>query len=533
MMKHRYLALFYPLFLFFFVILLAQKGIAQEKFFTPEIPPKVLYEIEAEIDQDANVIKGTEKIIFANHSSKPIHFIAIDWAHSESSSIEVHATDKEVKIAHPGKGHPFASPILYKLSDPMKLGEEIELDVTFCASDVMNKKWGNIQILRWHPRLWWDSKPTFDSYKVKVEAPSGYAMAVSGRYNDQTSFYENDGVRSMGLFLLKGGRAEFKDVEEVRITSLFDEESEECAQFCLFMAEDVVRFYKNWLGFYPFRFLYIIPGSDTSIGGYPFATGIIAIHGQKQFRRMPLSHWKWITAHEIGHQYWGEYVIDGDNPGWLWIGLGIYADREYSLFRSIRLDKHKDFMRRYLDGVKNHLDTTVDIPPDRLKTITFDRNNIVTHGKGYSIISALECVLGKETFENIYRKCLQEFGGKRLDYRKFWEICEFLTGEDFDWFFEQWVRSNRYLAYEIISQKCTRMNENYVSEIVVERIGSLRMPIPIQTVFEDGSTQIQWTQRFLDRNILEFKSKSPLKSAALDPEGKLAMLESRISNNRL
>gem|GEM_PF-2428793 len=97
---------------------------------------------------------------------------------------------------------------------------------------------------------------------------------------------------------------------------------------------DVVRFCKEWLNFYPYPFLYIIPGGSGRWGGYPFATGIVAIHGQETFKEgEPLVWWRHITSHEIRHEYWGEWVLDPDNPDWLRIGMGIFIDTEYMLAR--------------------------------------------------------------------------------------------------------------------------------------------------------------------------------------------------------
>jgi len=65
------------------------------------------------------------------------------------------------------------------------------------------------------------------------------------------------------------------------------------------------------------------PRGKGPLGGYPFATGIVAIHGQETFKEgEPLVWWQHITSHEIGHEYWGEWVLDPDDPAWLWIGLG-------------------------------------------------------------------------------------------------------------------------------------------------------------------------------------------------------------------
>jgi tetratricopeptide (TPR) repeat protein len=51
------------------------------------------------------------------------------------------------------------------------------------------------------------------------------------------------------------------------------------------------------------------------------------------------------------------------------------------------------------------------------------------------------------------------------------------------------------------------------------------MPVPVKAVFEDGSRQIKLTNRLFRVNNLEFESRSKLKEAILDPDNKLALLE--------
>jgi hypothetical protein len=50
------------------------------------------------------------------------------------------------------------------------------------------------------------------------------------------------------------------------------------------------------------------------------------------------------------------------------------------------------------------------------------------------------------------------------------------------------------------------------------------MPVPVAAYFEDGTSESQLTDRLLYVNILEFKSKSPLKEVRLDPETALAQV---------
>jgi tetratricopeptide (TPR) repeat protein len=506
-------------------ILLVQPLPGQEKFWIPSDPPQAHYKIDARINLPNNIVEGKETIILHNNSSGPISLLGVDWSITDSRSIEININGKSLPLLNTVKKPPISSPLLYALPQPVKPGSRVKLNVKFSAGGLVGGDEKEIKLIKWYPRLWWDGLPTHDVFEVKLDIPAGYTLAVSGRLNRATGYYENEGVRTFGVYLGKDLKTEDREVEGILITSLFTEEGAECARLCLETAADVVKFYKSWLGFYPFKFLYIIPGASRPMGGYPFASGIVVIHGQERFKAKPLLHWKWITSHEIGHQYWGEYVMDNDISPWLWIGMGIYADREYTIFRSLGMDKHTGLMNRYLEGVRKRFDTTVDISRAQRRKIKYDYNNVVIHGKGYSIISALEFVLGKELFGKIYKRCLKDYGRKCLGYREFWRVCEEESGENLKWFFDQWVRSNKYLSYQIVSKESVKKNGGYISNIKVESLGSLQMPVPIKAVFEDGSSQVKFTNRLFRVNNPEFESKSKLKEAILNPDNKLALLE--------
>lgn len=508
-------------------IALAQRTYADQplqKFWAPADPPQAQYKIDARIDLPD--IEGEEIIVFRNNSSKQISILAFKWwPLSNTRSIEVSIEGNPMTLLNPEEKPKISPPFLYKLGKPIRPRSKVKIEVKFRAQGLLGPQPKQIRLTNWYPRLWWGGLPTHDVFQVKLDIPSGYALAASGCLNKKTGYYENRGVATFGVYLGKDLKTDSREVEGVLITSLFTEKGSECAQLCLDTAADVVKFYKDWLGFYPFKFLYIIPGSPQPWGGYAFASGIVVIHGQEKFKTRPLLHWKWITAHEIGHQYWGEYVMDNDIPAWLWIGMGIYADREYTIFRNLGMGKHTGLMNRYLAGIRKRFDTTIDIPPAQLKKIKYDHNNVVIHGKGFSVISALECVLGKETFEKIYKKCLKDYGGKRLGYKEFWRICEEVSGENLNWFFDHWVRSNKYLCYKIVSQDSEKEGDKYVSTVKVECLGSLKMPVPVKAVFEDGSTQMKFTNRHFKVNTLRFESQSKLKEAIQDPDKKLAMLK--------
>jgi tetratricopeptide (TPR) repeat protein len=269
--------------------------------------------------------------------------------------------------------------------------------------------------------------------------------------------------------------------------------------------------------------LSIVPGMDSPAGGYLLATGISVIHGMGRMTERPELHWRWITAHEIGHQYWGSQVMEKDDPGWLWIGLGIYMDREYCRARNLGTDKHRELVARYLQGIRQGLDTTVNRSQEEQQQIKFDFNNVVTHGKGFAIVSTLDCLLGKDTFQRVHKRCLSEFAGRRMGLSEFQAVCEQESGQDLAWFFDQWVNSDKYLAYEIASQNCEK-GELFTTTVQVRCLGTLKMPVPVTAYFDDGTSQQAFTDRLRDVDTLRFRSRAPLKQVRLDAEQALPMV---------
>ncbi len=497
----------------------------QEGFWVPADPPKCHYIIDARIDPERGVIEGKETIVLRNRSSRAISIIAVDWSIGPSSSIDITAKGRTLTLLNIQNGPKISSPLFYRLSEPVAPGKKVQFFVTFKTSFKLSGENAEFRTSDWPPRLWWDGLPLHDSFSAKVDTPEGFALAVSGRLNKKGR-YEAEAARTFGLYLGKNQKTESREADGVLITTLFTEKGAKAASVCMDTAVDAINYYKDWLGFYPFKFLYIIPGGKGRWGGYPVATGIVSIHGQETYKEgEPLLHWQRITAHEIGHEYWGEWVLDPDTPDWLWIGMGIFADTEYIIARKIDPKRRAGWMGNYIDGISMYYDTTMDITAAQLKKINYDHNNTVIHSKGFSIVSALDSALGRKAFEKIYKKCLKEYGGKRLGWKEFQRFCEKESGQNLSWFFDQWLRSNTYLCYKIESQESKQEGDGYLSIVKIKRLGSMKMPVPVKAVFDDGTEQVAITDRNLDLNILTFRSKAGLKEAILDPENKLAKLD--------
>lgn len=495
-----------------------------QPFWAPAKPLSTSYFIDVHIDPCKQIIAGTETISIVNRLPVPLKKLALQRGLGKGNAFGLQINGQKPHLRPKPEEADVNAPIMVELSELLEPGESVEIQVDFHGL-LVAPQYGALMLKDWHPRLWW-GYPTQDDYKVRIDVPQGYEVTASGRTDSKNGHWTGYGVRTFGFVLAKDFERAEAQAGDVVIHSLFTPGGKRCAELLLETAADVINFYRSEFGFYPQPFLSILPGMERPAGGFPFATGIVVIHGQERFDERSQDFWRWITAHEIGHQYWGEYVLEADSPAWLWIALGIYMDREYARARGLDREIHQGFIERYLNGVREGVDTTVERPPEQLAKIGFDHNNIVIHGKGFAIISALESVIGREAFRRIYERCLAEYSGRRLGAHKFQMLCEEETGQDLEWFFSQWVRSNRHLAYQLASIEKTQRNGCHIATVHIERFGSLEMPIPVEGRFADGSIQRKVTDRILVVNEMIFESDAPLMEARLDPEGLLAILES-------
>lgn len=492
-------------------------------FWAPDVPPRAHYAIDCSIDPAEGVVTGRETIQLTNTSRRPLCRLALDWPLDADHTAQLRV---EGQLVHtlPGVGPAHSGPpTLFDLPRPLAPRRRAHIEVTFRSKLEQAGSPPTLTLTGWHPRLWWGFA-THDDFEVRVEAPQDYVVAATGSLDRETGRYHARDVRSFGLFLGKGLQSLESRAGDVEVRCLSTSAGADCARLLVVTATDVIAFYRERFGFYPYTSLTIVPGIDQPAGGYPVATGMVAIHGEERMAERPELHWRWIMAHEIGHQYWGEYVLERDTPRWLWIGLGIYADREYVRARGLALGKHRQLMARYTDAVREHLDTTLQRTPEQMAEVDFDFNNVAIHGKGFSIVSALACVLGRDTFDRVYCRCLREFAGRRLGAAELGQVAEKESRQDLGWFFDQWVGSNAYLSYQIASQTSASEGEEYVSRIGVERLGTLSMPVPVEARFEDGSCQRKLTDRLLDPDEVVFHSSAPLREARIDPDGELALV---------
>lgn len=522
-------------------------------------PKKILSNLEYWLALDVNPTQGTlegeERIRIKNPLAqsldKVIFTLDLNLSGSNGEAMIKAVNDEsgtEVKFIHPGMGGKVDKSLLVvQLGKELKPNFEQELRIKYSG-----KFAGQVDGL---PLLLEDSFYTSSSYypriigyldedltssrhrdyssamyRVQVKTQADQVIASTGNVTkeeisgeEKTTYLESDGTRGFGLVMSPKFKVISEDMQGVDVKSYYLPGGEDRQARLLEAARDVLQFYVKFIGFYPWKNLAILPGSEIYTGGYA-SSNMIFIH--KPEPRGSRNYVNWIVAHEVAHQYWGAYVGDPNSyPQWLTLGLSQWLDEKYERSKDKALRRKP--WKFYLVGVVLGVDTTIMQPLDKLDGVKYDWNNIIAHSKSYTVIKMLESLMGTLNFEKAVAALLERFGGRIVTAKDFTRICERIADRKLGWFFDEWLYSDTKLDYKISDQIEGETEGIHMLRLKVKRLGNGKMPMKVKVLYKDGSQQIDSIKEDTIEADLVFISKAKKEQVILDPDEELP-LKSRI-----
>lgn len=453
------------------------------------------------------------------------------------------------------------------LNSPLREGDSIEFKIVFDLE--IPHRYGrygwhnNIFCLhRWYPILsvlnedGWHNEPDYifqlpyfseaAIYSLELTLPDDYTAIYGGdliseKNNvDGTKTLTIDSdllLREFSLVLGKNYNEFTLDLGDKKIKSFYLDGDEVSAKKAAEFAGSLIQFYSDKFGPYPYNQFSIAP-VYLGYGGNQ-CSGMILI--DTRLYRLPKfldRYFDYIVSHETGHQWW--YNIVGNNKFkeiWLDEGINVYWLSEYiedkygpdakvlempewlEFFIPNLFFKRTRFSRYYSISKRSQDSAVVKELPD-----FYAPGDIFTiaYGKGSGILYMLESLLGKEKFLEVMRTFFNDFYFKNAKIKDFIKICNEKSGEDLNWFFDQWLYSSKYCDYKI--------SKVFKDEIVVQKKGNISMPVETKLEFKDGSQSIDyWDGEDKIKTIVIPKNKD-LKSAYVDFQDKI--LDTDKVNNR-
>ncbi len=275
-----------------------------------------------------------------------------------------------------------------------------------------------------------------------------------------------------------------------------------------FMLElgDMLTFFSDIYGVYPF--------AEEKFGVYLFGWG-----GGMEHQTCPgqgLLDATWLNAHELAHQWWGDYVTCATwNDIWLNEGAATYSEALWyeSQGGPVWLHGYMDFRRPIPSP------DTVYVYDATNQSRVFSTNT--TYNKGAWVMHMLRKVLGDEAYFAGLATFRSRFAAGAATTEDFQHAMEDASGRELSWFFAQWVYSASEPTYYLGSQEITIDGQRYVELYVSQHpfLPLFTMPIDVAVVFLNETFELHtiWNDARSQHYLLPVESGEVIEEVLLDP----------------
>jgi hypothetical protein len=264
--------------------------------------------------------------------------------------------------------------------------------------------------------------------ETKVEKPIQYAVILAGKYDMEETVKDGVTIR-VATYALDNPRG------RKQLTGV---------------ASEIIDYYKEFLGPFPFPEFNIIEINDYGFGQAPPATMFITKEAFDplvgDMRRIESQNIAKTFAHEIAHQYWGIVVrIPSDEEQWL-----AESFSEYCASMFLR-DKRSEAVERTLrKHWRRGADFAAEAAPIPLANRVWIRDDALRraemragllYDKGPIVLGALEKEIGAEKFREFLGAVQQSDRWKFGSTKGIAGVLQEKTGKDFMPFFEKYYWS--------------------------------------------------------------------------------------------
>lgn len=194
-----------------------------------------------------------------------------------------------------------------------------------------------------------------------------------------------------------------------------------------------------------------------------------------------------IVSHELAHQWWGDLVtLRSWAHTWMNESFGTYSD--YLYFRFERGDDEGAVnllgkLNAYLQEARTRyirpiVSDRYDKPGDMFDSHTYPKGALVLH--------MLRRIVGDEAFFKTLRHFLHRYAFDAVDTHDFIRSVKTVTGQNLDWFFDQWLFKPGHPVFDIKSEwdearKIVRLNIAQVQDFS-RGVPVFRVPVAVKIV---------------------------------------------------
>jgi len=292
-------------------------------------------------------------------------------------------------------------------------------------------------------------------FRYKASGVPDFTFAASDHYNwDATSVVVDD----------RTGRRTF-------VGAAYDTGSKDYYRVAR-IAADGIRLMSTWQPGYPFPYpcMTVFNGNDGM--EYPMMVNDASLGD-----RDPTS----LTIHEVSHTYF-PFMMGINEQEYAWMDEGWANFFDHLLADS--LTGNKSSVRGY--GFSAGTDT--DVPPMvRSSFLSGGAYGIASYSRPQNAYLTLLDLLGYETFHRCMAEYMDRWKGKHPMPYDFFNTWNNVSGQDLNWFWKAWFFEWGHPDLGV--QSVVREDAANRDVILVEKKGSIPVPVHLAITYTDGSTQ--------------------------------------------
>jgi aminopeptidase N len=161
---------------------------------------------------------------------------------------------------------------------------------------------------------------------------------------------------------------------------------------------------------------------------------------------------RWLITHEAAHQWWGDLVTCRDwGHTWINESFGTYSEVQFAEHEGGPDEAAVDLLgkknRYFLEAATRYMRPIVfhrwEEPGQN-----FDRH---TYQKGSAVVHMMRWILGDKPFLKVLSHFLHKHAFQPADTNDFLTAIKEATGQNLDWFFDQWLLSPGHPIFDVRS----------------------------------------------------------------------------------
>lgn len=391
----------------------------------------------------------------------------------------------------------------------------------------------------WYPDLYANGKRDFyKDFEVTIQHPERLQLTTSGYLASEKiasdgnlqSEFSSKNIRYFGLNAAFDFARKTLSNNGISIQYFCPKKMESTYALVTKTAMEAVQWYSEIYGFFPKQQMNIAIGHPTWHGGFP-SENMFYIHQGN----LETSFIQWITAHELGHYYWGLHTLSAteDELSPLMLSNGIWIDHLYlsNAYKKPLVEiwntytpqaaMFEKFLATYLSNFEQEIGFLRSE-----QNFGFDYNSNVAHAKaavGFYLISNL---IGKDNYLQLQKEILIDYKGKSFSFEDFKNELEEKGYSYSKRFIEQWYRDHAFIEYAIYKVEVSEENQQWKYAFELRKKGTVDFPVDIRIIDDSGQRYDLVSDGSSQKQFFEGYTKTKPVHFLLDVDGKLPMWNS-------